>query len=312
VTPGHRRPLGSALAGVGLMVSMLAGCGSDAEPEGPFAVGVRDLTFVDRSRPTPATRTAPEKPSRTLVTKVWYPARGRPSRPDAAEARPVDARFPLVVFSHGQAGEPDQYAAVLRTWARAGFVVAAPRFPVTVRGTPGGPVIGDVLNQPGDISFLISALGDELPDLVDDDHVAAAGHSSGAVASLAVAYHTCCHDDRVDLALLEAVTMVPFPDGSYFDDLPSTPTLFLHGDRDGTYARGREVFADAQTPKLFVTVGGGGHSDPYRSGPPDPRLVARAGTHVLDRYLNDDEDALERLTAALDAFPFARLEVEED
>src|SRR6185436_15261844 len=64
---------------------------------GPYRVGVRTLTFVDASRPTPANGPYPGAPTRTLVTEVWYPA--------AADGRdlPVDtagAPFPLVLHSH--------------------------------------------------------------------------------------------------------------------------------------------------------------------------------------------------------------------
>ena len=42
--------------------------------------------------------------------------------------------------------------------ARAGFVVAAPVFPLCSAGAPGGPEESDVINQPGDMSFVISSL----------------------------------------------------------------------------------------------------------------------------------------------------------
>jgi len=91
-----------------------------------FAVGVRVVRLVDRTR-----RIGAEP--RTLVTVVRYPALGAPSaadRPDAPAARAAGP-FPLVVFAHGYQLGPDTYARLLRAWARAGYVVAAPAFPRT-------------------------------------------------------------------------------------------------------------------------------------------------------------------------------------
>jgi predicted dienelactone hydrolase len=82
---------------------------------------------------------------RVLVTDVRYPARGR-------------APFPLVVFGHGFALRPAVYTRLLDTWARAGYVVAAPAFPVERPDAPGGPDQSDLANEPRDISFVITRL----------------------------------------------------------------------------------------------------------------------------------------------------------
>ena len=108
---------------------------------GPYAVGVRTETFVDSSRPTDPSNGAPGKPSRTLRTLVLYPAQGEasdrdvPDAPPAAEAAP----FPLIEFSHGFTASGPAYTLLLRQFAAAGYVVAAPTFPLSSGGTPGGP-----------------------------------------------------------------------------------------------------------------------------------------------------------------------------
>src|SRR5437764_796260 len=63
---------------------------------------------------------------RVLTTSVWYPA--APGGP-----------FPLVVFAHGYNVTPAPYAGLLQSWARAGYVVAAPTLPLTNPGAGGGP-----------------------------------------------------------------------------------------------------------------------------------------------------------------------------
>ena len=70
---------------------------------------------------------------------------------------PPAARSP-VVFAHGFAVTPAIYSSLLQSWARAGFVVAAPLFPLSSAGAPGGPDENDVLNQPADMSFVITSL----------------------------------------------------------------------------------------------------------------------------------------------------------
>lgn len=290
-------------------------CGGDGReettrttsPEGPFAVGTRTVTFVDEDRPTASIATAPEKPTRTVVTNLWYPAEGVPSQADIPEARAVEGTFPLVVFSHGQSGEPEQYAPVLHLWAEAGYVVAAPRHPLTIRGLEGGPYSGDYLNQPDDVAFVITSMGERFEDVVDLDHVAVAGHSSGAITARGVAFNGCCHDDRVDAVVLEGILDLPLS-GEWESDLRGTPLLLLHGDADGRYADARKLFEEAEAPKFLVTIKGGGHSDPYRAGPPDHRLVAEASIAFLDRYLREEKGALDRLRQVVSGFDFATME----
>ena len=101
------------------------------------------MTFVDTSRSTPPWDGVPEKPSRILVTTIWYPIRGSGS---------AEGPYPLIVFAHGLGGSPQDYQRLLSVWAAAGYVVAAPLFPLSSSETPGGPDGGDIGNQPGDMT----------------------------------------------------------------------------------------------------------------------------------------------------------------
>ena len=71
---------------------------------------------------------------------------------------PAPGPFPLIVFGHGFAVTPAPYAALLRAWARAGYVVAAPVFPLGNANAPGGPNERDLVNQPRDMSFVITRI----------------------------------------------------------------------------------------------------------------------------------------------------------
>jgi fermentation-respiration switch protein FrsA (DUF1100 family) len=313
----------SIAALVAVLLLVIGGCGKDERDEtsptpspdvarGPFAVGVRTVTFVDSGRPNNRKDTRPDAPRRTIVTEIWYPAAGPAVEGEVQGAKPAAGRFPLVLLSHGRTAEPEQYAASLRIWARAGYVIAGLRHPLTSRNSPFGSDTEDIQNQPADLSFVITRMRAELPALVDTDHVGVVGHSSGAMTALAAAFNTCCHDERIDAVVLEAVIAVPFTGGEYFHGLPDTPVLFFHGDADPSfpYAAGRAVFAQTQPPKFFVTIGQGTHSNPYRDGPPDFRLVAQATLDFLDRYLKRDGKALDRLARDVAAFPFGRLEAD--
>ena len=123
-----------------------------------FAVGLRLLHLVDTSRTITLANGTTEP--RALLTEVRYPALGASDRtdlPDAPAAR-ADGPFPLVVFGHGFDVTPALYARLLQSWARAGYVVAAPVFPLENADAPGGPDESDLVNQPADMSFVISRL----------------------------------------------------------------------------------------------------------------------------------------------------------
>jgi pimeloyl-ACP methyl ester carboxylesterase len=124
--------------------------------------------------------------------------------------------------------------------------------------------------------------------------VAVAGHSSGAIVAFGVAFNTCCHDDRVDAVLAQALLNVPL-DGEYATKLKGTPVMFMHGDTDPTpAAAAHTTFEAAEPPKYFVTIPGGDHSNAYRSGPPTPQ-VAAAALAFLDLHIKQRHEALDTL-----------------
>jgi dienelactone hydrolase len=279
----------------------------------PFAVGLRTLRLVDRSR---RVRQADGRVvARTLVTEVRYPALGAPSGADArgAPAARAAGPFPLVVFGHGFGLLPRTYALLLRAWARAGFVVAAPAFPLERATAPGGPVESDIVNQPGDVRFLISALLRDgaaargpLHGLLDPQEIAVGGHSDGASTASAVAYDRRERDPRVRAALLFSGAAI---DGAFLPRHGSPPLLAVQGTADavhppaGTYA----AFAAAPRPKYLLRLLGAGHEDPYTIQLPQRRVVERVAVAFLDRYLRHRPDAERVLRAAARAPGIASL-----
>jgi predicted dienelactone hydrolase len=264
-------------------------------------VGVASLTLVDSSRPTPPVAGDPGAPTRTLPTLVAYPAEGRPDDPPVAGAAPAreDGPFPLIVFAHGFDTTPGLYAALLETWAAAGYVVAAPEFPRSVAGAHLDE--GDLDHQPADVSFVISKLlaGAALPGLIDGRHVGVAGHSDGAVTAVGVGYNTCCHDGRVSAAVVMAGDAHPFAGGAYFAR-GAPPLLVIQGDQDPSNppALGEQLYAAAPSPKVLVLLHGASHLPPFTTDLPHLDLVEAATVGFFDHYLKGRADGLTRLAAA--------------
>lgn len=269
----------------------------------PFAVGLRVVRLVDPTRTIrlPHGRRAP----RTLITYVRYPALGPPRATDMIGATPAKGPFPLVVFAHGFAVTPTIYSRLLESWTRAGYVVAAPVFPLENEHAPGGPDESDLVNEPTDTSFVITQLlagnaagAGVFAGLIDPTRVAVAGQSDGGEAALAVAYSRRFADPRVHAAIvLSGAEMSGV--GGYRFGRGSCPLLAVQGTADTTneprftYA----FFAAAHRPKYLLRLLGARHLPPYTREQPQLALVERVSTAFLDGYLEPRSGALARLPA---------------
>ncbi|MGN6430356.1 MAG: alpha/beta hydrolase family protein [Gaiellaceae bacterium] len=253
--------------------------------------------FVDRSRTIrlPNGRHVP----RSLETTVGYPLSGGP--------------HPLIVFAHGFALAPQTYGQLLRAWMRAGYVVAAPRFPRTNANAPGGPDESDLVNQPRDVSFVISRLlaldvraGGALQGRIDASRIAVAGHSDGGVTALAVSYDRRFRDRRIRAAIVMSGAALPgmgsFP--------PSGPQLLaIQGTADTINAPATTTafFRLARRPKFLLWLLGASHLRPYTNQEPQLGIVERTSVAFLDHcfkgrtlralYEAARRPALARLTA---------------
>jgi dienelactone hydrolase len=275
-----------------------------ATPTGTYAVGRIEQTFVDNTRPTKAHADFPGAPTRTLHTTLYYPSVGGPADPVAADARPdrKHGPYPMILFSHGNNSFGAEYERLLRQWASAGYVIAAPDYPLSNQNGPGDADASDVENQPADAHFVIdrvlassSKRSGPLSHLVDAKRIGASGHSLGAITTYRLVYQTCCRDRRIKAAATMSGLAGTAPD--YFSGI-STPLLAEHGDADTTlpYAGGVAAFANAGAPKFFLTLVGGGHTPPYRGAPDaQPTTVAHVTLDFFDRYVKNDRGGLERL-----------------
>lgn len=280
-----------------------------ARPAGPpYAIGERTMTFVDPTRTVkiPGRGRVP----RTLVTVIRYPASGPAGATDVRNA-PADRAggpYGLVVFGHGFAVTPATYFRLLRAWARAGFVVAAPVFPLENAHAPGGPDESDLDNQPGDMSTVITDLlaqnarpGRPLAGMIDAARIAVAGQSDGGETALAVAYDRFYRDPRVKAAVI--LSGAEIPDRPSLSVGPGAPALLATqgtADRINLPHFTYQFFAAVHRPKYLVQLLGAPHLPPYTDEQPQLSIVERVSTAFLDLYLDRQRGAGGRLRAAAD------------
>ncbi|TDB71613.1 dienelactone hydrolase family protein [Micromonospora sp. KC723] len=249
-------------------------------PSETFAVGVR-LLRLNRGgdRPLPVT--------------IWYPAAGDAGKAPKRGATAADGRFPLVMFSHGLGGRPDDYAALLTRWTAAGFVVAAPAFPHTSRGTDSNVL--DVLNQPADVSYVLDQVlaldakaDDPLRGRLATDRVAAAGHSAGGVTTIGL--FTASRDKRLDAGVVFAGTALGV--GTAFAGA-AAPLLFVHGEADEVvkYAAGKAVYDAVPWPKAMLSLPNGDHGRALLADDAALRVVSDTTVGFLRWTLYGDEKA---------------------
>ena len=282
---------------------------------GPFAVGKIVITFTDNSRRI--TLAHRRHVGRVLQTVIRYPALGDPSHVDVRDAPPasVGGPFPLIVFAHGYEVTPDTYSRLMRAWAQAGYVVAAPTFPLTNANAPGGPKESDLVNQPKDVSFVISRMLARntwgygvLSELINTNQIAVAGHSDGGSTALAVAYNRHYVDHRIRAAAILSGAEIPGVFGYSFP-APSPPLLAVQGTADASNipASTRTYYRLAPPPKFQLSLLGAGHGLPYISEQPQLSIVERVTTAFFDTYLKGLSEASLRMWSAADVPGVTRL-----
>jgi predicted dienelactone hydrolase len=190
---------------------------------GPFAVATIELEWVDPARPTDANGDFPGAPERRLPVAIWHPV-GAPGH------------HPLLVYSHGFMSTRFGGRYLAEHLASHGYVVMATDYPLSHFGAPGGPNAGDVVNQPADVSFLISQIlalppGDRpFTGELDPARIGAFGLSLGGLTTSLVAFHPKLRDPRIHAALSIAGPGAPFT--ARFYESADLPFLMIGGTAD--------------------------------------------------------------------------------
>lgn len=320
---------------------------ADARPayegRGPHPVGTESIALADGRRVViwyPASDAAADQPKETFdIASLLAPDLQAKIKPELRPQYEIDAHpgadpatdgpFPVVLFSHGYAGFPEQSADLTTHLASWGFVVVAPdHVERSLSGLLGTAAAGVTPKEdPAVLSeSLDAAIADAnvstspLHDLLDVDHVAVAGHSAGARA----AYLTASSDDRIDAFISYSVGLTggPSAPATPAPPVPEVPGMVMLGTADGIIPpdTSRQVYEGMNTPKYLVEVADAGHlvfSDICLIGREQGGLVAltkEAGLDLPDNLLRLASDGCEddallpsKAFAAIDHFSVAFL-----
>jgi dienelactone hydrolase len=265
----------------------------DVRQDGPFVPGVRVVTFTKTSATTYCTGgtgtctampfgadcrcSAPgdcqsgvcENHPRALQTSIWYPAPPGSSPINGSLGGVVDAPvdgsgapYPILMFSHGSCGFPNQSTFLTARLASYGFVVVAPPHPGNTLFE--FPACGSFPNQlasaierPQDVLFVLDAMlaadadgGSPFFGAVDEARIGMSGHSFGGLTT----YLTVPLDARFKVA----VPMAPAVPGT---PVLSIPSLTMLGQIDSVVSLPaiRNAYAAALPPKFLTEIADAGH-----------------------------------------------------
>jgi predicted dienelactone hydrolase len=222
---------------------------------GPFQIERTDEVFIDDSRPTNANGSYAGDAARTLAGSIWHPADSN------------QGPYPLIVYSHGFSSMRDGGAYLAEHLASLGYIVVSVDYPLTNMKAPGGPEVKDVVNQPADVSFLISSLikqsqtpGNRLEGLVDDTRIGVTGLSLGGMTTALVSYHPTLRDHRIKAALSIAGPTSVFTE--VFFSHADLPFLMLAGDIDALvpYDSNAAPVPDRVHNSELITITGASHT----------------------------------------------------
>ena len=281
---GRSRPSRPGATGSG-SASHNAGAQPPLGVLGSYRVSQRRITFVEPAHTGP---TGSHLGSRSLLTLIRYPTASRSS------TQPAHGPLPLIVFGPGfmQCGGP--YSALLQAWATAGYVVVVVNFPHADCKVGAAATEADMVNEPGDMSYLISKLlalsaapHGLLSGLLDRREIAVSGHSDGADTVAALTANTCCADYRIAaVAVLSGAEWAPMP-GRYFSRRPA-PMLFTQGSADTINLPVCSVQmyrADPAHDRYYLDLFGASHTIPYWGADKVERIVARVTLAFFNRFV---------------------------
>lgn len=313
-----------------LCLTLTACGGGDADADGGAAaaydlagpqhpVGVMTLDLKDESR----------EGGRRLPTEVWYPTAAAGGSSEATvEGAPISYRdapplqrgapYPVVIFSHGDRGVPNQSTFLTVALASRGYVVAAVTHTGnTTLNNSGRDAAPD--NRPKDVSFALTQLLEgageaaALRGLTDPARVGLSGHSFGAWTTLV----TTPVDDR----FLSALPISP--GGSETPGVTKElgiPTMIVIGTEEAgdRYSSAKEVYERLGPPRYLMGVVDAGHgaftdvcgvvdtpeltddgcSPAWRDPRDVQRVTNRLAAPFFDHYLRGTPGALESLDEA--------------
>ncbi len=191
---------------------------------GPYEISSEVFEATDENRPTQSYRDFPGRSTRVLTGELWRPVR---------QAQPG----PLLIYSHGFMSFHREGLYLARFLASHGYTVVAVDYPLSGYRAPDGPFMRDVVNQPGDVSFLIDSVlkrnadpNDALFSTIDPQKIAVAGTSLGGLTSTLVTFHRQMRDPRIAAAISMAGPTSMFTADFFAGS--NVPFMMIFGDGD--------------------------------------------------------------------------------
>jgi predicted dienelactone hydrolase len=310
--------LGGALAAaaLGLALPALAQTATvktDALKAEPANESARAATVAVHSVQVVDFEWTDEQRNRAVPARLYWP--------EPVKGTPADAKVPLVVFSHGLGGSRMGYSYLGRYWASQGFASLHVQHAGSDRSVWGGNMFelyskmknatteDSAMARAKDVSFAITQIlqSSEFAGRIDEQAIAAAGHSYGANTALLVAGAQVKYqrkpvslaDPRVKAAII--ISAPPFHGQGNMQPIlagVTIPTLHITGTEDvisvpgyGSRMEDRvEVFdAVGAKAKLLAVFDGGTHNiftDRLdRAGPELNKSVKTATREITAAFL---------------------------
>lgn len=226
---------------------------------GPFAVTLEELRAVDELRTVPDSYVEGQTMPRAIDYRIWYP--------ESDAALQGQSPMPLVMYSHGMMGNYDEGVHYAELFASHGYVFVAPNFPLTNMSNGEEADSTDVVNQPGDISYLIDLVlarntdpNDPLFGRINTDQIVAMGLSLGGMTTHMLGYDPVRLDKRIAAAIAIAAPSEMFS-AKYFGSR-SMPYLAIAspGDSFISYTANAVPVLSKIKQSALVTIDGGSHT----------------------------------------------------
>ena len=158
-----------------------------AEVDPVYPVGIRQIEFVDGSRPLALALFYPAEVSGTSATPFKMPFFVNLHLYKDAELASAGGKHPLVMFSHGRGSNPLYYAWFAQMLASHGYIVAAPyHYRANTYDATIAYLANKLWQRPVDVSLDITFLLNDRfwGKHIDAGRIGVAGHSQGGFTSL--------------------------------------------------------------------------------------------------------------------------------
>jgi predicted dienelactone hydrolase len=215
-----------------------------APPTHQLEVATRTLSFTDPSRKTVNYVTGKSAAGRTIGVDLDYPTYlGSPNIETPNVAIATHKSYPLIVFAPGYRLDPANYTTLIDSWVKAGFLVAALKFPNTTypatvapykAGLPVGSPEGDMYVEPGDVAFVIhqleaaaTAKNNWLDGLINKNAVLLTGHSDGGDVVAALIYDAAARMTGINVRGVAVLSGAEFAIKAQTYSQPTGPSVPL-------------------------------------------------------------------------------------